>query len=89
LINQNITLILYGTVGCHLCDDAMVIINNTFQAYSNTWMKDHLSIVDITDDDILYDKYYLSIPVLAVKVDEKTQEVRWPFNEDNIKALIK
>jgi glutaredoxin len=58
----------YGRAGCHLCDDAMTVVQRVRreQAFS-------LEIVDIESDDELLMRYLERIPVVAVDGDELFQ----------------
>ena len=70
-------LILYGTVGCHLCEDAERVL----QALTLTY-----KTIDIIDDNQLLEKFATSIPVL-----EGAQEtyLYWPFNETQVINWLK
>ena len=52
---------LYGKPGCHLCDDARVIIQEVCAELGVDW-----SEVDITQDDRLFAEYGEQIPVTFV-----------------------
>jgi glutaredoxin len=69
-------LILYGTLGCHLCDDAERVL----QALGLTY-----KTIDIIDDNCLLEKFATSIPVL-----ENTEEsyLFWPFNETQVTTWL-
>jgi glutaredoxin len=52
---------LYGKPGCHLCDDARVIIQEVCAELGVDWTE-----VDITQDDQLFTEYGEQIPVTFV-----------------------
>ncbi|WP_438863689.1 glutaredoxin family protein [Neptunicella sp.] len=66
-----ISLILYSTEGCHLCEQAKAIIQQYPQNVT-------LEEVDIAYDDSLFARYGVSIPV--VKRQDTQQELNWPFD---------
>lgn len=70
-------LILYGTVGCHLCEDAERVL----QALSLTY-----KTIDIIDDNRLLEKFATSIPVLE-GVEETY--LYWPFDETQVINWLK
>lgn len=60
---------LYGTPGCHLCDRAKDILRLVDIAFT---------YVDVADNDALFEKYGMRIPVLHW-VDSGA-ELGWPFD---------
>jgi glutaredoxin len=52
---------LYGRDGCHLCDDARVVLDRVGEPYD---------VVDIESDDDLLKRYLERIPVVAVDGDD-------------------
>lgn len=66
-------LVLYSTLGCHLCDHAIAIVQ--------PHLVDGLSleIIDIAEDDTLMAHYGIRIPVVQHK--QSQQEIGWPFDE--------
>jgi hypothetical protein len=76
-----IKLILYSTLGCHLCDLALDEIE---PCLSNTsWV---LEKVDIADDPDLLKQYGTSIPVLFFPaVDSR---LYWPFDCLAVKQFL-
>jgi glutaredoxin len=52
---------LYGKPGCHLCDDARVIVTQVCAELGVTW-----SEIDITQDEQLFKEYGDQIPVTFV-----------------------
>jgi glutaredoxin len=51
------SLVLYGKPGCHLCDDARVILERVGAPFAE---------VDITSDDALHAAYLERIPVITL-----------------------
>jgi len=76
-------LLLYGTIGCHLCDEAEQLIREILPLN----LLDELRIIDIIDNDKLYDHYHLTIPVLTIQ--PQNIELSWPFTKEDLKALLK
>jgi glutaredoxin len=50
-------LVLYGRPGCHLCDDARVVLERIGEPFAE---------IDITTDDALHAAYLERIPVVAL-----------------------
>ena len=66
-------LTLYSTDGCHLCEDAEALLRLLKQEQAQlSW-----SVVDIADNDDLFERYGWSIPVLR---DAAGKELCWPFD---------
>ena len=55
------SLVLYGKPGCHLCDDARVVLERVGAPYAE---------VDITSDDALHAAYLERIPVVTLDGEE-------------------
>ena len=72
------TLILYSTSHCHLCDNAIAILNE-LAIYPFT-------IVEITESEPLLIAYGTRIPVL--KRDDNKAELNWPFNAQDIMQFL-
>lgn len=70
-------LILYSTVGCHLCEEAQKRIH---AALGQT-----VAEIDIADDPRLMKRYEIRIPVLA-RLDTG-DEIGWPFEVADIQTL--
>ncbi|GAA1593442.1 hypothetical protein GCM10009789_54320 [Kribbella sancticallisti] len=54
-------VILYGKPGCHLCDDARVIVQQVCAELGVGW-----SEIDITQDEALFQEFGEQIPVTFV-----------------------
>ena len=58
-------VVLYSRPGCHLCDDARVVLERVRAAVPFA-----LDEVDITGDDRLHARYLERIPVITLDGDE-------------------
>lgn len=65
-----LTLLLYTTEGCHLCEQAEALLQTVDVAVKR---------VDIADDDGLFHRYGTRIPVL--QRSDTGQELAWPFDD--------
>jgi hypothetical protein len=74
-------VLLYTTLVCHLCDDAMAIAQPILD--KKGWK---VSLVEIADSPELVGKYGIRIPVLA-RVDNQ-DEIGWPFGVEEIELLL-
>ncbi|MDX1678168.1 glutaredoxin family protein [Arsukibacterium sp.] len=63
-----IKVVLYSTWGCHLCEQAETVLGNAGITFR---------VVDIVDDDQLFQQFRLHIPVVAAA----ESLLYWPFNE--------
>ena len=75
------TLALYGTDACHLCEEAIAILQQmtALQGWLLEW-------IDIADDEELLERYGAHIPVLrwpagGVRLD-------WPFVAEDVLTLL-
>lgn len=71
------TLTLFGTSGCHLCEEAEQALR---LAAAPAWRS-----VDITGDEALLARYGTRIPV--VRDEHSGAELGWPFTADTLQAL--
>lgn len=76
-------IILYGTVGCHLCEQAREMLD---YMNDNGVVEVSLTEVDIVEDDSLYERYGLRIPVLRRPTDGG--ELDWPFEPKTIMQFV-
>ncbi|MBA6416637.1 glutaredoxin family protein [Colwellia sp. 6M3] len=70
---------LYGSEGCHLCEDALALCIAVMPA-------GELDVVDIIDDEKLLELYRISIPVLERVSDQ--EKLFWPFEQKQILELV-
>lgn len=73
-----IELILLGTSGCHLCEEAEQILAAC----------EHINIenIDIAEQEQWQEKYAIRIPVLYHSETEK--ELGWPFSQEQAQVFI-
>ena len=62
-MTQEIQLTLIGKPGCHLCDDAEVVIHDVLADFEGSVT---LTKQNILDDDALFARYSEEIPVLLI-----------------------
>lgn len=79
--DQSPRFLLFGTVGCHLCEHAARELVDLLPVDGVTVRE-----VDIALDDALMAQYSYSIPVLRRCSDGR--ELHWPFSADDVRALI-
>lgn len=70
-------IVLYGTLGCHLCEEAEVWLRHFFGDVD-------LTHVDIADAEQLIDQYGLRIPVLS----NGSVEADWPFDVAKVEEVL-
>ena len=82
-------LLLMTTAGCHLCEQALLILQQLGEHRFFT-----LELVDIAADDHLIEKYGVRIPVVVKKTVEKNtqqdtgKELGWPFTLEQLDAFF-
>jgi glutaredoxin len=72
---------LYSTVGCHLCEQAKVILWPVLLQYQFRLVE-----VDIADSDELIEQYGTRIPVLHI--NNNSRELNWPFTAQDVDILF-
>ena len=83
------SVILYTTLGCHLCEQAKALIKPLLAECD--WQ---LQEVDIADDNHLMAKYGIRIPVLAIpntgieNADNADIELDWPFTANDVASRL-
>lgn len=70
-------LILYSTLGCHLCEQAKALVEPILVTYEVP-----LTELDIADSDELIDTYGVRIPVL--RDPDSNAELGWPFGPEDL-----
>ncbi|MBN0046560.1 glutaredoxin family protein [Streptomyces actuosus] len=66
--------------GCHLCDDAQLVIEKVCGELGVSWEQK-----DITEDRQLHDQYWEQIPVVLVDGEQHTF---WRVNEERLRKAL-
>ncbi|MCZ2720299.1 glutaredoxin family protein [Marinomonas sp. 15G1-11] len=75
---MNNRLTLYGTLGCHLCDEAKQEILKSMAKEVD------IDYVDIANDTSLFELYGTKIPVLEMA----GTQLYWPFTSKDVDAVV-
>lgn len=78
---DNKMLLLFSTPGCHLCDQAKTLIQSVDSFKSFT-----LKVIDIADNDMLFERYGIRIPV--IKFEHADDELGWPFDMEALRSYL-
>ncbi|MAD57910.1 MAG: thioredoxin family protein [Porticoccus sp.] len=79
---QHKVIMLYVGSNCHLCDEARFVLMDVLKDID---LKLKYSEVDVSNNDILTEKYGLRIPVVVMP---NGKEKDWPFTTSQIKRLL-
>jgi len=71
---------LIGKPGCHLCDDARVVVSRVARELAVDWLE-----LDIEQDAELAEKYWEKIPVILV--DGRPHDF-WRVDERRLRAAV-
>ncbi|MGA4850475.1 glutaredoxin family protein [Streptomyces sp. G5(2025)] len=74
------TVTLIGKPGCHLCDDAQLVIEKVCAEVGAAWEKK-----DITQDEELHRTYWEQIPVVLVDGEQHTF---WRVDEERLRREL-
>lgn len=74
-------LYLYGTAACHLCDEAVVVLQTANQQIRFDWLE-----IDIAENGDLLRLYGNKIPVLGR--DKDSVELCWPFSVAAVLSFV-
>jgi hypothetical protein len=75
-------LLLFGTSGCHLCEQAREIIQDCLSDRLDKWIE----TIDIAEFEQWQAQYAIRIPVLYHPESQK--ELGWPFDQTQVKEFI-
>lgn len=70
-------VVLYGTLGCHLCDDALTLGRDSLPKGVS------IKQIDIVEDELLLNTMATRIPVMRLGNDE----LNWPFEKSDIQKV--
>jgi hypothetical protein len=77
MVKESEELVLYGSLGCHLCEQAEELLVS---------LRINFLKVEITDDEALMQAYGIHIPVL--KQESSGKELFWPFDTEKVLNLF-
>ena len=82
------TLRLFTTLGCHLCEDAEIILAPILEQLNYKLEK-----VEISESEDLVDRYGIRIPVIRLPDDvtnanDADRELNWPFDEIQLHQFL-
>lgn len=75
------TVVLYSTLGCHLCEQAKQLMSPLLAAAEY-----RLEEVDISESEQLMERYQLSIPV--ARNSQSGDELCWPFDAAQVADFL-
>ena len=78
-----IRLLLFGTAGCHLCEQAEQILNDCLPNY----LELTIETIDIAEQEQWQEQYAIRIPVLYHQ--ETKKDLGWPFDPTHVEEFIK
>jgi glutaredoxin len=73
--SNSVAYVLYHTEGCHLCEIAQALVDQTTINYQH---------IDICDDGSLIERYGMSIPVFL----QGERELFWPFDAAQLQSFL-
>jgi glutaredoxin len=73
--NSAVAYVLYHTEGCHLCEIAQALVEQTAIHYQH---------IDICDNASLTERYSMSIPVFV----QGERELFWPFDAAQLQEFL-
>ena len=74
---------LYTTLGCHLCDNALALIND-YNLHNTPLV---IEEVEISESDVLIERYGIRIPV--IQFSSGGNELGWPFDKNELELFIR
>lgn len=77
-------LILYGTDGCHLCEEAEALLAHGIARHPGRYA---VTLIDIAGEDALLERYGERIPVLREAASGA--ELGWPFEVDALLDFLR
>lgn len=80
---KSLRLILYGTSGCHLCEEAAEVLLAFSESTGLCLVVDG---IDIADDADLLARYGTRIPVLVKPASDA--DLGWPFDKEALSAFL-
>lgn len=79
-------LLLYTTVGCHLCEQAEAVLQAVAADGAVDRAASDWTSVEISDDPALVAAYGLRIPV--IRLQGQDEDLGWPFDEAAVRDYL-
>ena len=73
----------YTTEGCHLCEEAEVLLQQLLARYPNQLQ---VEVIDIVESEELIQQYGERIPILKIAGDNS--DLGWPFDFTSMETYI-
>ena len=87
LNKEDKVFILYSTLGCHLCEQAELMLNGLIPLVPSSYGACQIKVIDIANNDRLVSDYGIRIPVL---VNQCTgAELAWPFDDEMVEEFLR
>lgn len=77
------TISLFTTLGCHLCEDALAMLQYYQDQHAISFTID---LVEIANSEQLIEQYGVRIPVL--KHSQTSHELSWPFSPEQLALFL-
>ena len=78
---SSVTVEIMGKPGCHLCDDARVVVERVLMDFPDTQLIER----NILDDAELFETMKNDIPVLFIN---KVKHAQWRIEESDFRAAL-
>lgn len=85
-MTEQTTLVLYSTLGCHLCEQAEALLQALPLCEPLA-----IEVIEISDDDAMLLRFGTRIPVLGWERDGNRVggELDWPFDAASVLAFMR
>ncbi|MEX0940915.1 MAG: glutaredoxin family protein [Pseudomonadales bacterium] len=77
---------LYTTVGCHLCEQALALLQQAREGSHGDSHEFEICEVEISDSESLMAAYGVRIPV--IRFDDGQAELGWPFTYQDLQTFL-
>ena len=78
---------LYTTAGCHLCEEALDLLQVLQEQLEVQGRRLQISEIDIADSESLMAEYDVRIPVITSDLSQG--DIGWPFSLNDLSLFLK
>ena len=78
---------LYTTAGCHLCEEALDLLQVLQEQLEVQGRRLQISEIDIADSETLMAEYDVRIPVITSDLSQG--DIGWPFSLNDLSLFLK